>query len=292
VPVLARGLGIPINQPFDYYVMPAESGPARVTLPGGLSVTVLGPPASRIAAWHRQWQSEARKAAERLPREAPSRLLPMSLAEQLGGVFSDGFSSPEVTLLRAKPYSASAPAPADAGANVPAGAFSDKSATNLASIVAMFEIYGRTMLFTGDARGDDIIEGLEEGGYLSAGRPARLDLLKLPHWGSTNNLTAGFFTRVVAEHYVIAGNSRFRLPAPDILDMIAGSRGDDEFHVHVSINDLDEGQRVRLATAFERIKGAGSRGALHFRRAGALSHQIDLAGSPSIGHTAAAVRGG
>ena len=65
VPSLARTLGIPLNQPFDYYVMPAESGPARVTLPGGLSVTVLGPPARYIAAWHRVWQQDPKGSGER-----------------------------------------------------------------------------------------------------------------------------------------------------------------------------------------------------------------------------------
>ena len=84
--------------------------------------------------------------------------------------------------------------------HAPAGAFLDKSSTNLASIVGMFEIYGRPRL------------------------------LKLPHWGSTNNLTAGFFQRVIAKHYVIAGDTRFGLPQPDVLAMIAASRGVEEFH--------------------------------------------------------------
>ena len=278
VPFLARSLGIPLNRPFDYYVMPAESGPARVTLPGGLSVTVLGPPARRVADWHRLWQGEARKILDRQPLGPETTLEPLSLADQLGGAFSDGFSSPEVTLLRAKAYSASPSTSADTRDNVPAGAFSDQSATNLASIVAMFEIYGRTMLLTGDARGDDIIAGLEDAGYLGAERPASIDLLKLPHWGSTNNLTAGFFQRVLAEHYVIAGNSRFKLPKPDVLEMIAASRGEDAFHVHISMDDLDVEQKVRLTAAFDRIKARGSKGALHFRRAGAASHVIDLAG--------------
>lgn len=276
VPALARELGIPLNRPFDYYVMPAESGPARVTLPGGLSVTVLGPPAQRIAGWHRLWQQEAHKMLDRQPLGADTRLEPLSLADQLGGAFSDGFSSPEVTLLRARAYSAAPFTPSEMPDHVPAGAFRDQSATNLASIVAMFEIYGRTMLLTGDARGDDILEGLANGGYLSSQRQAHLDLLKLPHWGSTNNLTAGFFQRVLADHYVIAGSSRFKLPKPDVFQMIAASRGDDEYHVHISVADEDEEQRRRLAAAFEEIKPGGGKGALHFRPSGATSHRIDL----------------
>jgi hypothetical protein len=280
VPALARALGIPLNRPFDYYVMPAESGPARVTLPGGLSVTVLGPPAQRIAGWHRLWQQEAHKMRDRrLPDDDPRLDEPLSLADQLGGAFSDGFSSPEVTLLRARAYSAAPSTPREVPDHVPAGGFRDQSATNLASIVAMFEIYGRTMLLTGDARGDDILEGLADGGYLSSQHPAHLDLLKLPHWGSTNNLTAEFFQRVRADHYVIAGSSRFKLPRPDVLQMIAASRGDDEYHVHVSVADDGEEQRKRLAAAFEEIKPRGSKGALHFRPSGATSHRIDLARS-------------
>ncbi|HJP94066.1 MAG TPA: ATP-binding protein [Pyrinomonadaceae bacterium] len=273
---LARALGIPLNRPFDYYVMPAENGPARTNLPGGMLVTVLGPPAHRVAGWHDQWQREARKNAQRI--ELETQLEPQSLADQLGGAFSDGFSSPEVTLLRTKPYSASLPS-AEIDHNVPSGAFVDVSATNLASIVAMFEIYGRTMLLTGDARGDDIIEGLQNGGYLGSQGPAHLDLLKLPHWGSTRNLTAEFFRYVTADHYVIAGNSRFKRPDTDILEMIAASRGVDAFNVHISIDDADEEHEERLTTAFDQIKARGSKGTLRFRKAGTASHLIDLTDS-------------
>lgn len=268
VPFLARTLGIPLNTPFDYYVMPAESGPARVALPGGLSVTVLGPPARRVAEWHRHWQREAGRVQESLP---------LSLADQLGGAFSDGFSSPDVTLLRARAYSASPGGGAPPEDHHASGAASDRSPTNLASIVAMFEIHGRTMLLTGDASGSDIIDGLEDAGYLGSAGPAHIDLLKLPHWGSTRNLTEGFFRRIVAEHYVIAGNSRFGLPAPELLETIAASRGTDEFHVHVSLGDQDDEPRARLQAAFDRVRAKGGRGELHFRQPGATSHLIDLA---------------
>jgi hypothetical protein len=141
----------------------------------------------------------------------------------------------------------------------------------------MLEIYGRTMLLTGDARGDYILEGLQNGGYLTASKPAHVDLLKLPHWGSTGGLTAGFFEQVTADHYVIAGHARFDLPKPDVLEMIAASRGSDEFHVHVSVDGDGAAQTARLQEAFARRTAAGAKGTLHFRPDGARSHLIDLA---------------
>jgi hypothetical protein len=44
----ARRLGIPINRPFDHFVMPSEIGPARVLFDGGLSATVVAPSRQNI----------------------------------------------------------------------------------------------------------------------------------------------------------------------------------------------------------------------------------------------------
>jgi hypothetical protein len=274
VPALARALGIRLNQPFDHYVMPAESGPARVMLGGDLAITVIGPSAHRVADWYHFWKREASRMKE--PLGPNTRLAPLSLADQLGGAFSDGFSSPEVTLLRAKAYAASTSGAAATADRRDRGSFTDKSTTNLASLVTVFEMYGRSMLLTGDARGDDILQGLEDGGYLSAQRPAHLDLLKVPHWGSTRNLTSEFFRRITADHYVVAGNSRFRLPKADILEMIAAARGADRFHIHISMDDGDQAAQRKLAAAFDRLKDEGCKGQLHFRQPGAASHLIDL----------------
>ena len=85
-------------------------------------------------------------------------------------------------------------------------AYVDRSVANLSSIVALAEAGGRSMLLTGDARGDKILKGLELVGALKEGGAMHVDLLKVPHHGSANNLDDDFFERITADHYVLPGN--------------------------------------------------------------------------------------
>jgi hypothetical protein len=74
----------------------------------------------------------------------------------------------------------------------------DDSVPNLSSIVFLARYGGRTMLMTGDARGDYIIDGLKRARLLHDGR-AKLDILKLQHHGSARNADEEFFQTVLAE---------------------------------------------------------------------------------------------
>lgn len=69
----------------------------------------------------------------------------------------------------------------------------DKSVPNLSSIVLLAECGGKTMLLTGDARGDKIIDGLETSGKLAKDETLHVDVLKVPHHGSDNNMETSFF---------------------------------------------------------------------------------------------------
>ncbi len=65
----------------------------------------------------------------------------------------------------------------------------------------------KTMLLTGDARGDHILEGLREDGFLT-GRSMKVNIMKVPHHGSDRNVDSEFFRTVKADHYVISGNGK------------------------------------------------------------------------------------
>ena len=74
-----------------------------------------------------------------------------------------------------------------------AAAYIDESAPNLSSIVVhLRSSTGRTMLLTGDARGDHVLEGLAEAGLLDANAHCNVNLLKVPHHGSDRNLEEVF----------------------------------------------------------------------------------------------------
>jgi hypothetical protein len=121
-------------------------------------------------------------------------------------------------------------------------AFVDDSVFNLASIVALATAGDRSMLLTGDARGDDILEGLEAAGRLDDGA-CHVDLLKIPHHGSERNVTTDFFRRVTADHYVISANGTHDNPDLAMLRMLSDARqGTNDFAIHLTNREprLDE----------------------------------------------------
>jgi hypothetical protein len=122
-------------------------------------------------------------------------------------------------------------------------AFIDKSVPNLSSIVVLAEVGGKRMLLTGDARGDKILEGLQLAGLLGPGETSKItvDLLKVPHHGSANNLDEVFFERILANHYVFSGNGEHGNPEREAMEMLLAARGNEAYEVHVTypIDEID-----------------------------------------------------
>ena len=128
---------------------------------------------------------------------------------------------PELEKLRTKWEKWEKNHPAHEAANV------DRSVFNLSSIVVLARAGKRTLLLTGDARSDDIVDGLEAEGLLSDGKLLMVDVLKLPHHGSSRNVDEKFFASVHARNYVISGNGRDGNPENATLKMLCDSRVND-----------------------------------------------------------------
>jgi hypothetical protein len=122
-------------------------------------------------------------------------------------------------------------------------AYVDKSVANLSSLVVLAEAQGKTMLLTGDARGDKIIEGLVLTGLLGpeADSSLHVDLLKAPHHGSAHNLETEFFRRITADHYVFSGDGEHGNPERETLEMLRRARGDAPYTMHLTypIEEID-----------------------------------------------------
>lgn len=120
-------------------------------------------------------------------------------------------------------------------------AYVDKSVPNLSSIVVLAKVDDRSMLLTGDARGDKILEGLELVGLVKKGGTMHVDLLKVPHHGSANNLDDDFFERVTADHYVFSGNGEHGNPEREALAMLFKARGRKPIQVHLTypVKEID-----------------------------------------------------
>lgn len=120
-------------------------------------------------------------------------------------------------------------------------AYVDRSVANLSSIVALVECDGSSMLLTGDARGDKILEGLELIGRLEPGGKVHVGVLKVPHHGSVRNLEKDLFQRITADHYVFSGNGEHGNPEREALEMLFQARPDAHFTVHLTypVEEID-----------------------------------------------------
>lgn len=113
--------------------------------------------------------------------------------------------------------------------------FTDRSIPNLSSICLHISAHGRTALLTGDARGDAILAGATACGLLGSGR-LHVDVLKLPHHASANNVEPLFFRTIQADHYVIcADGKRHDHPSLETLHWLVNSRPvNAEYTIHLT----------------------------------------------------------
>jgi beta-lactamase superfamily II metal-dependent hydrolase len=129
-------------------------------------------------------------------------------------------------------------------------AYVDKSVPNLSSIVMLVEAGPKNakkrILLTGDARGDKILEGLELAKLLKPGGKINVDILKVPHHGSSNNLDNDFFERIIAKHYVFSGDGEHGNPERETMEMLWKARGDADYQVHLTypVKDIDKERKA------------------------------------------------
>jgi hypothetical protein len=158
-------------------------------------------------------------------------------------------------------------------------AYVDKSVHNLSSIVVLVESQGKRLLLTGDGRGDHTLEGLRAAKLLKKGKLA-VDVLKVPHHGSSRNVEKDYFETIVAKHYVVSADGKHDNPDVETLEMISAARPDDAFTIHLTY-PLDDfavakiGQKVKRFFAAEREAGRGYK--VVTRAPGELSVQVKLA---------------
>jgi hypothetical protein len=138
-------------------------------------------------------------------------------------------------------------------------AYIDKSVPNLSSLVLLVTCGGKRILLTGDARGDKILEGLESVGALQPGKTLHVDILKVPHHGSSNNLETGFFERITADRYVFSGNGEHGNPEREALEMLLEARGSDAFEAHLTypVAEIDVARKADHEKEQKKAKARG-----------------------------------
>ena len=95
---------------------------------------------------------------------------------------------------------------------------------------------GRTILFTGDGRGDHLIDGLNEKKLLKDGK-FHVDVLKVPHHGSFHNTDASFYDVVTADSYVLSANGKYDNPDYETLEAIVLSAVNTERNISLIVTN-------------------------------------------------------
>jgi beta-lactamase superfamily II metal-dependent hydrolase len=201
----SKQLGIPLNPQAGGKLMMVRRGQKTIGI-GGMKITIVGPTSKHLKELRCEWNTwlktqkgqdalrairdQARAEEERLGTSDFERLL-LALKLQAEAFGKPGSVTPE----------------------------------NLASLMLLVEQNGQAILLTGDARWDQLVEGLEETGRLAPGQTLKVDVLKVPHHGSRNNITdTKYLDRVAASDYVFCGNGEHGNPHPDVVELMVKHR--------------------------------------------------------------------
>jgi beta-lactamase superfamily II metal-dependent hydrolase len=197
-------LGVPRNK------LPGTAKPAKLLLAGhgpahfkvgSMTLTIVGPTEKELEllreGWN-TWLSEHADAVKKLDDELKKRMQEFSTNSDSGPIDLFDWNG----------------LPPFKGVSVP----------NIASLMFMVEEDGKRLLLTGDSQQDIIVDGLKKAGFLQDGGGVHIDVLKVQHHGSENNLDKEFGRRVSANHYVFCGNGAHENPDLKVLKLVFNSR--------------------------------------------------------------------
>lgn len=197
-------LDIPVNQP------PGVAAPAKLLFAGqpgdtfslgSMHFTLLGPTKNELTSLRKGWNQWLRENPDRV------KAIRAELKRRIED-FSTG-------ALDGSPYDLRD------WNGVPD--YEGVTAPNVASLMFLVEEDGKTVILTGDGQQDFILGGLDRTGLLVDGH-VHVDVLKVQHHGSENNMDEDFARRVSADHYVFCGNGSHGNPELEVIDMLFESR--------------------------------------------------------------------
>lgn len=201
-----RQLGYPVNPEFGGDLMQIESDGADVPVPlriGSMRFHLIGPFREDLENFARYWREWIEKNAAEMKRLEEKR------RDDEGDLLPNEFERLHRRL------NALATRLGDRGEVTP---------PNLASLMFLVEEKGRSILLTGDGHGQDILRGLQRRGKLNADGGIHVNVLKVQHHGSENNLDEEFCRRVTANNYVFCANGAHGNPDLRVLGAIVDSR--------------------------------------------------------------------
>jgi len=194
-----KQLNIPLNPRADGKLMMLRKNQQPIKL-GGLTITIIGPTEAHLEKLRSDWKkfldSVKGKAQLKKIQDAARRT-----EELLGASEFDNLVSS--LRLQAEMF----------------GNPKEVTPPNLASLTLLVEDDSESLLLTGDARGDQIVEGLKQAGRLNGGT-IEVGVMKVPHHGSENNIDSDFVEAVIARDYVFCGNGFSENPNTKVIEMM------------------------------------------------------------------------
>jgi hypothetical protein len=139
-------------------------------------------------------------------------------------------------------------------------AYTDTSVANLSSIVVLAEYGGKSILLTGDARGDFILQGLKQQGLLGADGKRRIDILKMQHHGSNRDTAPDFFKTIIADTYVASADGSYENPDRETFEMLIAARPkQDRYTIHLTyeIAPIDVARKAEHDKAVAKARAKG-----------------------------------
>lgn len=199
---LTRNKGFP-----DHLVLLRER-PRRKRL-GSMRLTVLGPTERHLRAFRSEWRKWLEETGVKV---APGGAAHTSSAADgaglaLGGRLPASFEEAAQIIEKVGARYVTIP--------------------NRASITVLAEERRRSVLLTGDAAEEELLEGLTAIGKLGEdpdGKPFHCTVLKVQHHGASHNISSSFTKRVFADHYVFSGDGAHHNPEPSAIATIAATR--------------------------------------------------------------------
>ena len=148
-----------------------------IKLDGGMEIMLLSPTKKALEKLFPLWQKEIEKLKERL-KSSPTLAPHPRVSQKI-----------DIETLAALPYE------------------SDRSVTNQSSIAFIASYEGKNMLFGADATQEVLLESIKR--YRPHCQALYLDLFKVPHHGSQNNISKELLDRVKCGRYLISTNGAF-----------------------------------------------------------------------------------
>lgn len=211
--IKAGQLNIPLNAPAAGRLMLVRTGMKPIKL-GSISLHIIGPFEAEVkklkdewVAWLREHQEMVRKIRAQAKTDS-SNMGSSSVAALLTPMTAAAESLSQEELALAKRL----------------GLRTKVTTPNLASLMFLAEEAGKTLLLTGDGHLDDILKGLAHHGRLDSNGAIHVDVLKVQHHGSENNINRHFCDHVTADDYVFCGNGEHENPDLDVIELIFDRR--------------------------------------------------------------------